>query len=83
MLFLGIFLPVVMLLYLALYNVIPETILLVSNLAVSFVLIITIMRVFSTVNKKASVLNLHLFSYLCATEVIPLAIMLKLTVFNF
>ncbi|WP_237144391.1 DUF4271 domain-containing protein [Pontibacter pamirensis] len=83
MLFLGMFLPLVMLLYLSLYTIIPETILLISNLAVSFVLIITIMRVFATVNKKAPVLNLHLFSYLCATEVIPLAIMLKLIVFNF
>ncbi|MFD2999951.1 DUF4271 domain-containing protein [Pontibacter toksunensis] len=83
MLFLGIFLPLVMLLYLALYTSIPDTILLISNLAVSLVLIITIMRVFVTVNKKAPVLNLHLFSYLCATEVIPLAIMLKLIIFNF
>jgi hypothetical protein len=83
MLFLGIFLPLVMLLYLALNAVMPESILLISSLAVSFVLIVTVMRVFSTVNKKAPVLNLHLFSYLCATEVIPLAIMLKLIVFNF
>ncbi|MCJ8166147.1 DUF4271 domain-containing protein [Pontibacter sp. E15-1] len=82
-LFLGISLPLVVLLYLALNTAMPDTILLVSNLAVSIVLIVTIMRVFATVNKKASVLNLHLFSYLCATEVIPLAIMLKLIVFNF
>ncbi|WP_345156089.1 DUF4271 domain-containing protein [Pontibacter saemangeumensis] len=82
-LFLGIFLPLVMLLYLALNTVIPGTILLISNLAVSMVLIVTLLRVFSVVNKKAPVLNLHLFSYLCATEVIPLAIMLKLIVFNF
>ena len=82
-LFLGIFLPIVMLLYLALNTTIPGTILLISNLAVSMVLIITLLRVFSVVNKKVPVLNLHLFSYLCATEVIPLAIMLKLIVFNF
>jgi len=83
MLFLGIFLPLVMLLYLALNTTIPGTILLISNLAVSIVLIVTLLRVFTVVNKKAPVLNLHLFSYLCATEVIPLAIMLKLIVFNF
>ncbi len=82
-LFLGIFLPLVMLLYLALNTMMPGTILLVSNLAVSMVLIVTLMRVFAVVNKKAPVLNLHLFSYLCATEVIPLAIMLKFIVFNF
>ncbi|RIJ37877.1 DUF4271 domain-containing protein [Pontibacter oryzae] len=83
LLFLGVFLPLVMLLYLGLNTLIPEMILLISNLAVSLVLVITILRVFYAVNKKASVLNLHLFSYLCATEVIPLAIMLKLIVFNF
>ncbi|WP_245539545.1 DUF4271 domain-containing protein [Pontibacter roseus] len=83
LLFLGLFLPVVMLLYLALNNTVPETVLTVSSLAVSLVLVITILRVFVTVNKKASVINLHLFSYLCATEVIPLAIMLKFIVFNF
>lgn len=83
LLFLGVFLPLVMLLYMGLNILIPEIILLISNLAVSLVLVTTILRVFYAVNKKASVLNLHLFSYLCATEVIPLAIMLKLIVFNF
>ncbi len=83
LLFLGMFLPAVMLLYLALNASRPEAVLLVSNLAVSLLLIVTILRVFATVNKKLPVLNLHLFSYLCATEVIPLAIMLKLIVFNF
>jgi hypothetical protein len=83
LLFLGLFLPVVMLLYLALNNVTPDTVLTISSLAVLLVLVITIIRVFVTVNKKASVINLHLFSYLCATEVIPLAIMLKFIVFNF
>nr|WP_304608543.1 DUF4271 domain-containing protein [Pontibacter anaerobius] len=83
LLFMGLFLPLVMLLYLSLNAMMPEAILLISSLAVSLVLVITILRVFYTVNKKASVINLHLFSYLCATEVIPLAIMLELIVFNF
>jgi hypothetical protein len=82
-LFLGIFLPVVVLFYLAFNASMPQIILIISNLAVAFMLIITIVRVFATVNTKVSVLNLHLFSYLCATEVIPLAIILKLIVFNF
>nr|WP_255749815.1 DUF4271 domain-containing protein [Pontibacter liquoris] len=82
-LFLGMFLPLVMMLYLALNEAMPEAILLVSNTAVSLLLIVTTLRVFTSVNKKLPVLNLHLFSYLCATEVIPLAIMLKLIVFNF
>lgn len=82
-LFLGLFLPVVMLLYLAFNTTIPETVIHVSNLAVTLLLVLTMVRVFDIVNKKAPVLNLHLFSYLCATEVIPLAIMLKLIVFNY
>ncbi len=82
-LFLGIFLPAVMLLYLGLNAYMPETILVMSNVAVSLVLVLTILKVFITVNKKASVINLHLISYLCATEVIPLAIMLKFIVFNY
>ena len=72
-----------MVLYLGLNAYMPEMILVLSNVAVSLVLVLTILKVFITVNKKASVLNLHLFSYLCATEVIPLAILLKLIVFNF
>ncbi|WP_235861317.1 DUF4271 domain-containing protein [Pontibacter flavimaris] len=83
LLFMGLFLPLVMLLYLSLNMMMPETILLISSLAVALLLVITILRVFYAVNKKASVINLHLFSYLCATEVIPLAIMLELIVFNF
>lgn len=82
-LFLGIFLPVIVLLYLAFNASMPSLILLASNVAVALVLVVTILRVFATVNTKSSVKNLHLFSYLCATEVIPLAIILKLIVFNF
>ncbi|WP_299706748.1 DUF4271 domain-containing protein [uncultured Pontibacter sp.] len=83
LLFLGLFLPVIMLLYLALNQAAPDTLLTISSMAVLLVLVITIVRVFVTVNKKTSVINLHLFSYLCATEVIPLAVMLKFIVFNF
>ncbi|NDK56895.1 DUF4271 domain-containing protein [Pontibacter fetidus] len=82
-LFLGIFLPVIVLFYLAFNASMPQAILVIANMAVSLMLAITVVRVFATVNTKASVLNLHLFSYLCATEVIPLAIILKLIVFNF
>ncbi|WP_230407182.1 DUF4271 domain-containing protein [Pontibacter cellulosilyticus] len=83
LLFLGVFLPFVMLLYLSMNTFIPETILLVSNVLVSLLLLLAVLRVFVIVNKKATVLNLHLFSYLCATEVIPLAVVLKLIVFSF
>ncbi|GGG11851.1 DUF4271 domain-containing protein [Pontibacter amylolyticus] len=83
LLFLGLFLPVVMLLYLSLNHVAPDAVLTVSSMAVLLLLVITVIRVFVTVNKQTSVINLHLFSYLCATEVIPLTIMLKFIVFNF
>ena len=82
-LFLGLFLPMVMVLYLGLNQTLPETVLWVSNGVVSLLLIGTVIRVARTLHRKASLLNLHLFSYLCATEVIPLVILLKLIVFTY
>ncbi|MET4108468.1 DUF4271 domain-containing protein [Hymenobacter sp. UYP22] len=82
-LFMGLFLPVVMLLYLGLNQRLPETVLWVSNGVVSLLLIGTVLRVGRTLHRKTSLLNLHLFSYLCATEVIPLIILLKLIVFTY
>ena len=83
LLFLGMFLPLIMMLYLALNTTMPQMVLLVSTLAVSSILIITVLRIFYTLNKKVSLRNLHLFSYICATEIIPLIILLKLIVFNY
>lgn len=83
LLFMGIFLPLVMALYLALNTYMPQMVLLVSTLAVSSILVITVLRIFYTLNKKVSLRNLHLFSYICATEIIPLIILLKLIVFNY
>lgn len=82
-LFLGLSLPAIMLLYLTLNVSMPTAVLLISNVAVSVLLIITSLRIFRTLNKKASLLNLHLFSYICATEIIPLVIILKLVVFSY
>jgi hypothetical protein len=83
LLFLGVLLPFVMLFYLVFHLSEAGTILTISNIVISLLLIITTIRVSATVNTKTTILNLHLFSYLCATEVIPLAIMLKLIVYNF
>ncbi|MGV3588064.1 MAG: DUF4271 domain-containing protein [Adhaeribacter sp.] len=83
LLFFGMFLPLIMVLYLALNTTMPQTVLLISTLAVSGILIITVLRIFYTLNKKVSLRNLHLFSYICATEIIPLIILLKLIVFNY
>lgn len=82
-LFMGIFLPAIMLLYLTLNASIPTTVLWVSNVAVSSLLVISSLRIFRALNKKDPLLNLHLFSYICATEVIPLLVILKLVVFNY
>jgi hypothetical protein len=82
-LFMGLFLPGVMLLYLGLNQTLPETVLWVSNGVVSLMLIGTVIRIARTLHRRASLLNLHLFSYLCATEVIPLIILLKLIVFTY
>jgi hypothetical protein len=82
-LFMGVFLPFVMLLYLAFNATHSDTVLLISTLAVSTLLIVTTLRIVYTLNKKASLRNLHLFSYICATEIIPLSVMLKLIIFNY
>jgi hypothetical protein len=83
LLFMGIFFPLIMIVYLAFNTVVPQGVLLISNVAVSTILIVTALRIFYTLNKKFSLRNLHLFSYICATEIIPLIILLKLIVFNY
>jgi hypothetical protein len=82
-LFMGMFLPFVMLLYLAFNHTYPGVVLWISTLAVSTLLLITTVRIINTLNKKVPLRNLHLFSYICATEIIPLSVMLKLIVFNY
>jgi Domain of unknown function (DUF4271) len=83
LLFMGLFFPLIMVVYLAFNTVVPQVVLLISNIAVSTILIVTALRIFYTLNKKFSLRNLHLFSYICATEIIPLIILLKLIVFNY
>jgi hypothetical protein len=82
-LFIGLFLPLVMLVYLGLNQTLPEAVLWVSNGVVSLMLVGTVLRIARTLHRRSSLLNLHLFSYLCATEVIPLVILLKLIVFTY
>jgi hypothetical protein len=82
-LFMGLFFPVIMLLYLVLNVENPDAVLLVSNVAVASILIFTVLRICQALNKKVSLRNLHLFSYICATEVIPLIILIKLIVFTY
>ena len=77
----GLLVPVALFLFLSLNAYWPP----VVGLANGFVLImltITVLRVAYTLHQRASLLNLHLFAYLCATEILPLAVLLKLIVFT-
>jgi hypothetical protein len=50
---------------------------------VGVLLTATVLRVARTLHQHATLLNLHLFAYLCATEVLPLLVLLKLIVFAY
>ena len=80
-LLLGLPVPLVLLLYLGLSAHWPP----IAGLAKGFVLLLltlTVLRVARTLHQQASLLNLHLFAYLCATEILPLAVLLKIIVFT-
>ena len=79
----GLFLPVVLLLYLSLNSSFPSTVAWTASAEVGLVLAGTVLRVARTLHHHASLLNLHLFAYLCATEVLPLLVLLKLIVFTY
>ncbi|RZJ85935.1 MAG: DUF4271 domain-containing protein, partial [Hymenobacter sp.] len=81
-LLLGLGLPLVLLLYLGL-NARWPTIVEVANGSVLLLLTLTVLRVARTLHQRASLLNLHLFAYLCATEILPIAVLLKLIVFTY
>ncbi|QKG58407.1 DUF4271 domain-containing protein [Hymenobacter sp. BRD128] len=81
-LLLGLLLPLVLLLYLGLNARWPGVVGL-ANGCVLLLLTVTVLRVARTLHHRASLLNLHLFAYLCATEVLPLAVLLKLIVFTY
>ncbi|MBF9236085.1 DUF4271 domain-containing protein [Hymenobacter sp. BT683] len=79
----GLALPLVLLLYLSLNSSYPQPVAWVASAAIGIVLIGTVLRVGRTLHHHASLLNLHLFAYLCATEVLPLLVLLKLIVFTY
>ena len=78
----GLFLPLVLLLYLSLNTHLPRTVAVAAYVVIASVLVGTVLRVARTLHRQASLLNLHLFAYLCATEVLPLLVLLKLIVFT-
>jgi len=79
----GLVLPLVLLLYLSLNGTFPHTVVWAASTAIGLVLVGTVLRVARTLHRHASLLNLHLFAYLCATEVLPLMVILKLIVFTY
>jgi len=81
-LLIGLLVPVVLLLLLSLNAYWPP----IVKMANSFVLVlltVTVLRVARTLHQRTSLLNLHLFAYLCATEILPLAVLLKIIVFTY
>ena len=78
----GLFLPFVLLLYLGLNSSYPAAVAGTAAVVIALVLVGTVLRVLHTVHQRASLLNLHLFAYLCATEILPLLILLRLLVFT-
>ncbi|WP_158010126.1 DUF4271 domain-containing protein [Hymenobacter glacialis] len=79
----GLFLPVALLLYLSLNASYPRAVAWAASAVIGIVLVGTVLRVTRTLHTHASLLNLHLFAYLCATEVLPLLVLLKLIVFTY
>ena len=79
----GLFLPLVLLLYLSLNAGYPQAVAWAASAAIGLVLVGTVLRVARTLHLHASLLNLHLFAYLCTTEVLPLLVLLKLIVFTY
>jgi hypothetical protein len=79
----GLFLPVVLLLYISLNSGHPRTVAWAASAAIAVVLVGTVLRVARTLHQSVPLLNLHLFAYLCATEVLPLLVLLKLIVFTY
>lgn len=78
----GLLVPAVLLLLLSL-NAYWAPVVEIANGFVLVSLTITVLRVARTLHQRASLLNLHLFAYLCATEILPLAVLLKLIVFTY
>ena len=79
----GLFLPLVLLLYISLNSSYPRTVAGAASAVIGVILVGTVLRVARTLHHYASLLNLHLFAYLCASEVLPLLVLLKLIVFTY
>jgi hypothetical protein len=79
----GLLLPVILLLYIVFNDRLPSVINGAASAVIAGLLILTVLRVGRTLHHYASLFNLHLFAYLCATEVLPLLVLLRLIVFTY
>ena len=75
-------LPLVLLLYLSLNASRPRTVALAASATIALLLLGTLWRVARALHQRVPLSNLHLFAYLCATEVLPLLVLLWLVVFS-
>lgn len=83
MLLAGLGLPLVLLLYIGFNATRPAPVTWVANAVVLVLLSGTVLRVARTLHRHTSLLTLQLFAYLCTTEILPLAVILKLIVFAY
>lgn len=83
MLLAGLALPLVLVLYLGFNGTRPAPVNWVANAVVLVLLSGTVLRVARTLHRHTSLFTLQLFAYLCTTEVLPLAVILKLIVFAY
>jgi hypothetical protein len=83
MLLAGLALPPALAFYLSFNATRPSTVSWVASAVVLVLLSGTVLRVAATLHRHSSLLTLQLFAYLCTTEVLPLAVILKLIVFAY
>ena len=79
----GAYVPPAILLHLVLAGPAPLVAQQLSNLLLALLLLAVAGRAALTLRARQSLLNLHLFAYLCATEVIPLLVLFRLIVTPF
>ncbi len=77
----GAYLPPTILLHLVLSDLAPDLALRLSNALLALLLVVVVVRSALALHARFPLYNLHLFAYLCATEVIPLLVLFRLIVF--
>lgn len=79
----GAYIPPTIMLHLVLAAEAPTVARRLSDLLLALLLLAVVVRSFVALRARYSLLNLHLFAYLCATEVIPFLVLFRLIVSPF